>query len=42
MPLDSNSLDPVPARQNVGPDLGPIFLQRLLIDYKKRHSQVNI
>ena len=28
----SNSLDPVRARQNVGPDLGPSCLQRLSAD----------
>ena len=28
----SNSLDPDQARQNVGPDLGPNFLQRLSAD----------
>ena len=32
-----NSLDTDQARQDVGPDLCPIFLQRLSADDKSRH-----
>ena len=34
----SNRLDPDQARQNVGPDLGPNCLQRLLADDTSRQG----
>ena len=35
----SNSLDPDQDRQNIGPDLGPNCLQRLLADNKSLQKQ---
>ena len=41
IPLESNSLDPDWAQQNVGPDLSPNCLQKLSADDTSRQSVNN-